>query len=146
MKMIGKGIIGLTINFYIISQAAIHTINNYIVNSQCVLDTNTDLNLLSSTNSNKTSLIWLPSHCNHLGNEIADSMQKEVPTSLMMDLNLFYQSQDTIFKTLLGNGEKKKDQKRWKSTNDDYTETILMLPKIKNNSWKLLRAEIEEEL
>ena len=64
----------------------------------------------------------------------------------MMDLNLFYQSQDTIFKTLLGNGERKKDQKRWKSTTDDYTETRLMLPKIKNNSWKLLRAEIEEEL
>ena len=72
MKMIGKGIIGLTINFYIISQAAIHTINNYIDNSQCVLDTNTDLNLFSSTNSYKTSFIWLPSHCNHLGN--ADSM------------------------------------------------------------------------
>ena len=137
-EMIARGINGLTINFYIDSQAAIFAINKYIINSQCVLSTKNDLNLLSSTN--KTSLIWLPSHCNHLGNEVADRLAKRGAYNTGDGPEPFLPVSRSYIKNIIRKWGERKHQKRWQSTTEDYKETRLMLPKIKNNSWKFIKG------
>lgn len=65
---------GREILFHSDSQSAIHSLDRTTANSRTVLDCITQLNALGA--SNKLSVLWIPGHAGHPGNELADALAK----------------------------------------------------------------------
>ena len=64
------------VKFYVDSQAAISAIGNPRVKSHAVAEAIDNLNALAETTKSVT-LVWIPAHKGHVGNERADDMAKE---------------------------------------------------------------------
>ena len=71
--MMGDGI--KYIKFFIDSQAAIHALGNPRVRSKLVMETVKSLNALASKVA-KVTIVWIPAHKGHDGNERADELAK----------------------------------------------------------------------
>ena len=136
-KMMNLGITGKTINFFVDSQAAIKSINNYLITSCTVLGTKNIVNTLCE--SNTVNIIWIKSHSGYLGNEVADRLAKRGSYLTGEGPEPYLPASKSFIKGIIKKWGEDKHQERWSRPSIDYKETKMMLPNIKNKVWKVIQ-------
>ena len=139
-KMINMGLTGKVINFFVDSQAAILSLDSYIVKTKTVLDSKNSLNTLGAGNDIRIS--WIPSHIGILGNEVADKLAKrgsyltgEGPEPFLPTVSKAH------IKSLIRKWSEEKHQERWSRPSVDFKETKMLLPYIRNKAWKTIKGK-----
>ena len=120
------------IHYWIDSQGAIKSLNNYITQHKCVAECKRLLNKIAENNT--TTLHWIPGHTGQLGNGIADNLAKlgaEYPDE---GLEPRIPVSNCTITTFLKNWSKEQHQQKWQNSTD-YRQTKLVLPDT-NHRWR----------
>lgn len=137
-KMINMDLAGNNISFFVDSQAAILALDNYIIRTRSVAESKSALNILGSNNN--ITINWIPSHIGILGNEVADRLAKRGSYLTGEGPEPFLPAVSKSFvKDVIKKWGEKKHQKRWSTPSQDYKETKMLLPLIRNKAWKSIK-------
>ena len=141
--MLESNIENRNINYFIDNQAAIKSLDNYIVTSKLVAECKEKINRLGT--NNKITLNWIKSHIGFEGNETADRYAK-------LGTNLEIDDEDEpilpvspqVIKKLIERWAEKKHKRRWQSKTKhilethDYSHTKIFIKEPNAKIWKTL--------
>ena len=126
------------IEIYVGSQAALLALEKYIITDKSVQTCKQNLNRLAT--GNNVTLNWIPGHCGHLGNEVADRLAKrgaDLPAEQAEEVPV----PQTHIKSLIKNWATKRHQTRWTWDPDECKQTKMFLPKVENRIWKKIENQ-----
>ena len=122
------------IEIYVDSQAALLALEKYIITDKSVQTCKQNLNRLAT--GNNVNLNWIPGHCGHLGNEVADRLAKR-GADLPAEQAEVVPVPQTHIKSLIT----KRHQTRWTWDPDECKQTKMFLPKVENRIWKKIENQ-----
>ena len=136
MELIQRKITQKQINFHIDSQSAITTLGSYITPSKTTLECKLHLNELVKL-GNKVTLIWVPGHEGHMGNEVADRLAKGGANRTVQGPAPWVPAAKCVQKRLLNDWCDVRCEDKWRNR-EDCRQSKLMMPRIKNKWSKII--------
>ena len=149
--MIDKNVKGKKIHIYIDSQAAIKSLDNYIVTNRTVANCKEKINMLSQ--ENRITLHWIKAHVGYSGNEIADRLAKRGTNENINEENEpIIPVSAQVIKRKINVWAEVKHKVRWKSKTKhiletfDYKHTKIFIKEPTPNIWKVLKKLSRQEI
>ena len=135
-NLLYKAPVNQNIYFFIDNQAVIQSVGKYEIKSKQILECKKLLNKLAVDNT--LTILWIPGHEGHLGNEVADRLAKLGVQRVVNGPEPIIPISEAKIKDDIKTWRTEKHQKYW-SDMTKCRQTRMILPEINNNAWKQIQ-------